>query len=50
MKKSMLYDMPIEISQNDLSDTENEKSVYEAQLSPNLQNVSLKLNDKEGNI
>lgn len=50
MKKSLLFDMPIEVSQADLSDTENDRSIYEAQLSPNLQNVSLKLNDKEGNL
>lgn len=51
MKKSLLYDMPLEISPtNDHSDTENERSVYEAVLSPNLQNVSLTMNEKYGNL
>lgn len=45
LRKSMIYDMP-EVSE--MSDTENEKSVYEAHLSSNLQNVSLTMNDKEG--
>lgn len=44
----MIYDMPIEISQTELSDTENDHSIYEAHVNPNLQNVSLKLNEKEG--
>lgn len=48
MKKSLMFDMPVEISHHELSDPENEKSLYEAHLSSNLQNVSLKLNDKEG--
>lgn len=48
MKKSLMYDMPLEISPTDHSDTENERSVYEAVLSPNLQNVSLTMNEKYG--
>lgn len=51
MKKSLLYDMPLEISPTaDHSDTENERSIYEAVLSPNLQNVSLTMHEKCGNL
>lgn len=51
MKKSLLYDMPLEISPtNEQSDTENERSIYEAVLSPNLQNVSLTMTEKYGNL
>ncbi|XP_018334149.1 protein prune homolog 2 [Agrilus planipennis] len=50
LKKSLLFDMPCEISNCDGSDTENDKSVYEAHLSENFQNVALKLNEKEGNL
>ncbi|RZC37064.1 prune -like 2 [Asbolus verrucosus] len=39
-----------EVSHAELSDTENDKSVYEAHLSSNLQNVSLTMNEKEGNL
>lgn len=49
LKKLMLYDFPIEIPANDVaSDNENDKSIYEAHLSPNFQNVSLTMNEKEG--
>lgn len=48
LKKSLMYDMPLEYTQADLSDNENDKSVYEAHLSSNLQNVSLTMNEKEG--
>lgn len=40
--------MPIETNAGDLSDTENDKSAYEAHLNCNLQNVALILNQKEG--
>ncbi|KAF2895733.1 hypothetical protein ILUMI_10437 [Ignelater luminosus] len=50
LKKSLMYDMPLEYTQTDLSDNENDKSVYEAHLSSNLQNVSLTMNEKEGNL
>ncbi|XP_050512423.1 short stature homeobox protein-like [Diabrotica virgifera virgifera] len=53
LRKSILGDVSVEITPNDvISDTEyeNDKSVYEAHLSSNLQNVSLKLNEKEGNL
>lgn len=48
LKDTLKFDMPIEVSADDLSDTENEKSAYEAHLNYNLQNVSLVLNQKEG--
>lgn len=35
---------------DDKSDNENEKSVYEAHLSSNLQNVAMTMNEKEGNL
>lgn len=47
MKKLRLYDFPVEVP-DVTSDNENDKSVYEAHLSPNFQNVSLKMNEKEG--
>ncbi|XP_017784259.1 PREDICTED: protein prune homolog 2 [Nicrophorus vespilloides] len=50
LKKSLQYEMPQELSQADLSDNENDKSIYEAHLSSNLQNVSLTMNEKEGNL
>lgn len=51
MKKSLMYDMPIEVQGGtDQSDTENDRSIYEAVLSPNLQNVSLTMNEKHGNL
>lgn len=50
LKKSMKFELPVEVSYNDLSDNENEKSVYEAHLSENFQNVSLTMNEKEGNL
>ncbi|XP_028141381.2 protein prune homolog 2 [Diabrotica virgifera virgifera] len=53
LRKSILGDVSVEMTPNDvISDTEyeNDKSVYEAHLSSNLQNVSLKLNEKEGNL
>ncbi|KAJ8958771.1 hypothetical protein NQ314_006370 [Rhamnusium bicolor] len=44
-----MYDLPVEMTPHDLpSDNENDKSVYEAHLSSNLQNVSLTMNEKEG--
>lgn len=49
LRKSMLYDLPVEIAPNDItSDNENDKSVYEAHLSSNFQKVSLTMNEKEG--
>lgn len=48
LKQSFMFDLPLEVGHNDLSDTENDKSVYEAHLNSNLQNVSLTLNQKEG--
>ncbi|KAK9891212.1 hypothetical protein WA026_013527 [Henosepilachna vigintioctopunctata] len=50
LKKALKFELPIEVSHLDNSDNENEKSVYEAHLSSNLQNVSLKMNEKEGNL
>ncbi|EFA06589.2 protein prune homolog 2 [Tribolium castaneum] len=51
LKKSLMYDLPLEVTTNtELSDTENDKSVYEAHLSSNLQNVCLTMNEKEGNL
>lgn len=46
--KKYFYDLPIEI--HEVSDSENEKSVYEARLSSNFQKVSLRMNDKEGTL
>lgn len=44
-----MYDLPVEMVAHDISsDNENDKSVYEAHLSSNLQNVSLTMNEKEG--
>ncbi|KAF5283872.1 hypothetical protein FQA39_LY04692 [Lamprigera yunnana] len=34
----------------DLGDNDNDNSIYEARLSSNLQNVSLTMNEKEGNL
>lgn len=49
LKKSLMYDLPVEVTHDvHNSDNENEKSVYEAHLSSNLQNVSLTMNEKEG--
>lgn len=51
MKKSLMYDMPLEVQPGaDHSDTENDRSIYEAVLSPNLQNVSLTMHEKHGNL
>lgn len=50
LKKTLNFEMPIEVSYHDLSDNENEKSVYEARLSENFQNVSLRMNEKEGEL
>lgn len=50
LKNSMMYDLPVEVTQTEFSDTENDKSVYEAHLSSNLQKVSLTMNEKEGSI
>ncbi|KAG5867291.1 hypothetical protein JTB14_031759 [Gonioctena quinquepunctata] len=51
LKKSIHFELPIEVSSHDaVSDNENDKSVYEAHLSSNLQNVSLTMNEKEGNL
>lgn len=48
LKSALPFDLPVELSSTDLSDTENDRSVYEAHLNCNLQNVSLTLNQKEG--
>ncbi|XP_022913790.1 protein prune homolog 2 isoform X2 [Onthophagus taurus] len=48
--KKIMIDMPIEVCPGDISDTENDKSIYEAHLSSNFQNVSLTMNEKEGNL
>lgn len=41
--------LPVEVTSTEVtSDNENDKSVYEAHLSSNLQKVSLKMNEKEG--
>lgn len=50
LKKLLMYELPVETSYDPTSDTENDKSVYEAHLSSNLQNVSLTMNEKEGNL
>ncbi|XP_066257362.1 protein prune homolog 2 [Euwallacea similis] len=50
LKKLLMYDLPVETSYDPTSDTENDKSIYEAHLSANLQNVSLTMNEKEGNL
>ncbi|CAG9766231.1 unnamed protein product [Ceutorhynchus assimilis] len=50
LKKLLMYDLPGETSHEPTSDTENDKSIYEAHLSSNLQNVSLTMNEKEGNL
>nr|XP_023017961.1 protein prune homolog 2 [Leptinotarsa decemlineata] len=50
LKKSIQFDLPVEVSHDTLSDNENDKSIYEAHLSSNLQNVSLTMNEKEGNL
>ncbi|KAJ8963102.1 hypothetical protein NQ318_018567 [Aromia moschata] len=51
LKKSLLYELPVEMAPHDISsDNENDRSVYEAHLSSNLQNVSLTMNEKEGNL
>ncbi|KAJ8924442.1 hypothetical protein NQ315_007239 [Exocentrus adspersus] len=51
LKKTLMYDLPVEAIPQDIpSDTENDKSVYEAHLSSNLQNVCLTMNEKEGNL
>lgn len=50
LKKSLLYDLPVESAHEVHSDNENEKSVYEAHLSSNLQKVALTMNEKEGKI
>ncbi|KAK9696163.1 Bcl2-/adenovirus E1B nineteen kDa-interacting protein 2 [Popillia japonica] len=50
LKKALVYEMPLELCHTELSDTENEKSIYEAHLSSNLQNVSLIMTEKEGNL
>lgn len=46
-----MYDLPVEMVAHDIpsdNENENDKSVYEAHLSSNLQNVSLTMNEKEG--
>lgn len=48
LKKSMMFELPVEVTHNEMSDTENDVSVYEAHLSSNLQNVALTMNEKEG--
>ncbi|XP_050294668.1 protein prune homolog 2 isoform X2 [Anthonomus grandis grandis] len=50
LKKLLMYDLPVEGSYDPTSDTENDKSIYEAHLSSNLQRVSLTMNEKEGNL
>ncbi|XP_060523022.1 protein prune homolog 2 [Cylas formicarius] len=50
LKKLLMYELPVEASHDPPSDTENDKSIYEAHLSSNLQNVSLTMNEKEGNL
>ncbi|XP_048523476.1 protein prune homolog 2 isoform X2 [Dendroctonus ponderosae] len=50
LKKLLKYELPVETSYEPTSDTENEKSIYEAHLSSNLQNVSLTMTEKEGNL
>ncbi|XP_076268801.1 uncharacterized protein LOC143201562 isoform X2 [Rhynchophorus ferrugineus] len=50
LKKLLMYDLPVELAYDPSSDTENDKSIYEAHLSSNLQNVSLTMNEKEGNL
>lgn len=50
LKKLLMYDLPVETSYDPTSDTENDKSIYEAHLSSNLQNVSLTMNEKEGRL
>lgn len=48
LKKSLMFDLPVEVNQSEMSDTENDASIYEAHLSSNLQKVSLTMNEKEG--
>lgn len=43
-----MFDLPVEVTQSEMSDTENDVSVYEAHLSSNFQNVALTMNEKEG--
>ncbi|XP_018576117.1 protein prune homolog 2 [Anoplophora glabripennis] len=53
LKKSLMYDLPVEMVAHDIpsdNENENDKSIYEAHLSSNLQNVSLTMNEKEGNL
>ncbi|VEN60211.1 unnamed protein product [Callosobruchus maculatus] len=49
LRKVMPYD-PTEMLPDVSSDTENDKSAYEAHLGPNFQHASLTLNAKEGNL
>ncbi|CAH0551813.1 unnamed protein product [Brassicogethes aeneus] len=49
LKKQSPFDFPVETT-HEGSDNENDKSVYEAHLSSNLQNVALTMNEKEGNL
>ncbi|KAL1497482.1 hypothetical protein ABEB36_008440 [Hypothenemus hampei] len=50
LKKLLMFDLPNETGYDPTSDTENDKSVYEAHLSSNLENVSLTMTEKEGNL
>lgn len=43
-----MFEMPVEAAQHEISDNENDKSIYEAHLSSNLENVCLTMNDKQG--
>lgn len=49
LKRQAIFDFPVETT-HEGSDNENDKSVYEAHLSSNLQNVALTMNEKEGYI
>ncbi|XP_019866016.2 protein prune homolog 2 isoform X2 [Aethina tumida] len=49
LKRQAIFDFPVETT-HEGSDNENDKSVYEAHLSSNLQNVALTMNEKEGNL
>lgn len=50
MKKTLLLDISLDLSDDEVSDKENDKSVYEAHLSSNFEHVSLTMNENEGNL
>lgn len=50
LKKSLMFDLPVEVNQSEMSDTENDVSIYEAHLSSNFQNVALTMNEKQGTL